>query len=59
MWGANDQFFTAEGARAYLKDLPAAELHLLDGGHFALEEHTVFIAERIRAFLGVGDRATA
>jgi len=51
LWGANDRFFTADGARAYLRDLPDAELHLLDGGHFALEEHTELIAERIRAFL--------
>lgn len=51
VWGANDQFFTADGARAYLDDLPDAELHLLDGGHFALEEHTEFVAERIRAFV--------
>jgi pimeloyl-ACP methyl ester carboxylesterase len=52
-WGKNDEFFTADGARAYLEDLPDAELHLLDGGHFALEEHHDFIAERIRSFAGV------
>jgi pimeloyl-ACP methyl ester carboxylesterase len=40
------------GARAYLKDLPDAEVHLLDTGHFALEEEDDFIAERIRGFLG-------
>src|SRR5687768_10965871 len=38
VWGANDQIFPADGARAYLKDLPKAELHLLDTGHFALED---------------------
>lgn len=59
VWGANDQFFIADGARAYLQDLPDAELHLLDGGHFALEEHTAFIAQRIRAFLGVAEAADA
>lgn len=52
VWGANDPFFTVEGARAYQKDLPTAELHLLDTGHFALEEEGVFIADRIREFLG-------
>jgi pimeloyl-ACP methyl ester carboxylesterase len=52
-WGKNDEFFTADGARAYLEDLPDAELHLLDGGHFALEEHHDFIAERIRSFVCV------
>jgi pimeloyl-ACP methyl ester carboxylesterase len=38
VWGANDKIFPAEGARAYLRDLPNAELHLLDTGHFALED---------------------
>jgi pimeloyl-ACP methyl ester carboxylesterase len=52
VWGMNDPFFTVEGAKAYQRDLPKAELHLLDTGHFALEEEGVFIAERIREFLG-------
>lgn len=51
VWGRNDPFFTVEGARAYLKDLPEAELHLLDTGHFALEEEGAFIAFKIREFL--------
>ena len=38
VWGKNDVIFPAEGARAYLRDLPRAELHLLDTGHFALED---------------------
>jgi hypothetical protein len=37
-----------------LTDLPKAELHLLDTGHFALEEKGVYIADRIREFLGRG-----
>lgn len=52
VWGKNDPFFTVEGAKAYQRDLPKAELHLLDTGHFALEEEGDFIAERIKAFLG-------
>src|ERR687897_310937 len=32
-WGENDEIFAAEGARAYLRDVPDAELHLLDTGH--------------------------
>jgi pimeloyl-ACP methyl ester carboxylesterase len=52
VWGKNDPFFTVEGAKAYQRDLPKAELHLLDAGHFALEEEGDFIAERIKAFLG-------
>jgi pimeloyl-ACP methyl ester carboxylesterase len=51
VWGKNDPFFTVEGAKAYQRDLPKAELNLLDTGHFALEEEGDFIAERIKAFL--------
>lgn len=52
VWGQNDPFFSVEGAKAYLTDLPNAELHLLNAGHFALEEQGELIAERIREFLG-------
>src|SRR3954451_10542274 len=50
-WGQNDQFFPPKGARAYLDDLPGAELHLLDTGHFATATHSAEIAELIAAFL--------
>ncbi|HEX6679012.1 MAG TPA: alpha/beta hydrolase [Gaiellaceae bacterium] len=50
-WGQNDRFFPAEGARAYLRDLPEAELHLLDTGHFATATHHVEIAELVAGFL--------
>jgi pimeloyl-ACP methyl ester carboxylesterase len=49
-WGANDRYFVADGARAYLADVPEAELHLLDTGHFALATHASEIAELIAAF---------
>jgi len=52
VWGKNDPFFTVEGAQAYLRDIPKAELHLLDTGHFALEDSSEFIAERIAKLLG-------
>jgi pimeloyl-ACP methyl ester carboxylesterase len=52
LWGRNDPFFTVEGAKAYRRDIPNAELHLIDTGHFALEDFGGFIAERIRKFLG-------
>jgi len=52
LWGKNDPFFTVEGAKAYQRDLPNAELHLIDTGHFALEDFSGFIAERMRKFLG-------
>jgi pimeloyl-ACP methyl ester carboxylesterase len=51
VWGTNDPFFTVEGAKAYQRDIPRAELHLIDTGHFALEDSSEFIAERIREFL--------
>jgi pimeloyl-ACP methyl ester carboxylesterase len=50
VWGKNDPFFTVEGAQAFLRDLPNAELHLLDTGHFALEEANAFIASQIQEF---------
>ena len=50
-WGRHDQFFPAEGARAYLDDLPDAELHLLDTGHFATATHGAEISALIDAFL--------
>jgi pimeloyl-ACP methyl ester carboxylesterase len=52
VWGKNDEIFGPAGAEAYLRDLPEAELHLLDTGHFALEEDGDLIAEKIREFLG-------
>jgi len=52
VWGKNDPFFTVEGAQAYKRDLPNAEIHFLDTGHFALEDSCDFIAQRIKAFLG-------
>ena len=50
VWGKNDPFFTVEGAQAYLRDIPKAELHLLDTGHFALEDSSEFIAQQILKF---------
>jgi pimeloyl-ACP methyl ester carboxylesterase len=51
VWGKNDAIFPAEGARPYLRDLPDAELHLLDTGHFALEDKGDEIAARMMDFL--------
>ncbi|WP_033821571.1 alpha/beta fold hydrolase [Kitasatospora sp. MBT63] len=51
VWGRNDPFFPEPGARAYLRDLPGAELHLFDTGHFALEERLPEIAPLIADFL--------
>jgi len=51
LWGKNDEIFVAPGAEAFKKDLPEAEIHLLDTGHFALETHCNEIAELIDDFL--------
>ncbi len=51
VWGQGDPFFTVAGAKAYLRDLPKAEFHLLNTGHSALEEEGQAIAEHIRRFL--------
>jgi pimeloyl-ACP methyl ester carboxylesterase len=51
VWGKNDIIFPAAGAHAYLHDLPQAELHLLDTGHFALEDKVEEIARHMRDFL--------
>jgi pimeloyl-ACP methyl ester carboxylesterase len=50
LWGQNDIFFTREGGEAYLKDLPNAEIHRLDSGHFAVEDCLEEIANNIRRF---------
>lgn len=51
VWGKNDAIFPADGAHPYLRDLPKAELHLLDTGHFALEDKGDEIAVLMRRFL--------
>lgn len=49
-WGQDDIFFTREGGEAYLIDLPKAEMHRLDSGHFAVEDHLDYIASNTRGF---------
>jgi pimeloyl-ACP methyl ester carboxylesterase len=51
VWGKNDPAFIAPGAEAYLRDLPKAELHLIDAGHFAVEEQPQIVAAYILAFM--------
>ena len=51
VWGKNDHIFPAEGAHPYKRDLENLEFHLLDTGHFALEEDGDVIAGHIRRFL--------
>ncbi len=51
IWGKNDHIFPAEGAHPYKRDLENLEFHLLDTGHFALEEYGPEIAAKMLTFL--------
>ena len=52
VWGRNDEIFGPDGATAFTRDLPDAQVQLLDSGHFALEDQLDAIAASVRAFLG-------
>ncbi|TAT74848.1 alpha/beta fold hydrolase [Rhizobium ruizarguesonis] len=52
VWGPNDHYMPEKSARAYLRDLPDAELHLLGGGHWLLETHLDDVVALMRDFLG-------
>jgi pimeloyl-ACP methyl ester carboxylesterase len=51
IWGRYDPSFTIAGATAYAGDVPGAEIHILEAGHFALDEATDQIAALVRNFL--------
>jgi len=51
VWGKNDHIFPPDGAHPYKKDLKSVEFHLLDTGHFALEEKGEVIADLILGFM--------
>jgi pimeloyl-ACP methyl ester carboxylesterase len=51
VWGRYDPSFALAEAEAYRRDVPGAEIHILDGGHFALDERVDDIAADMRAFL--------
>ena len=52
IWGKYDPSFQVAEAEAYRRDLPKAQIHILDAGHFALDTDADQIAELIRDFLG-------
>jgi pimeloyl-ACP methyl ester carboxylesterase len=52
IWGDGDEIFGPDGARAFTRDLPDAEIHLIPGGHFLLESALDTAADYIRGFLG-------
>lgn len=51
VWGPQDGYMPEKSARAYLRDIPNAELHLLDGGHWLLETHIDEVLPLLRNFL--------
>jgi len=57
VWGRGDEIFGPAGAEAFAEDLPDAEIHLLDGGHFLLESAQEEVAGLIRAFLAINVQA--
>ncbi|MDT5115362.1 MAG: hypothetical protein QOE30_1101 [Mycobacterium sp.] len=52
VWGRGDGIFGPDGATAFAEDLPSAQIHLLDGGHFLLESALPEVTDLIRGFLG-------
>ena len=59
VWGKNDPFFLPPGAEAYKRDIPDAEIHFIDTGHFALETDHIEIGALIRDFLARTVKPTA
>jgi pimeloyl-ACP methyl ester carboxylesterase len=51
VWGSHDPFFLPPGAEAFKRDIPDADIHLFDTGHFALETHAAEIGKTIVEFL--------
>lgn len=51
VWGKNDDFFPEPGAEGYKRDLKNIDYHILDTGHFPLEEKGAFIIDRMRDFM--------
>ena len=51
VWGKNDAFFPTPGAEAYKRDVKNIDYHILNTGHFALEEEAPFIIGKMRSFL--------
>jgi pimeloyl-ACP methyl ester carboxylesterase len=51
LWGRYDPSFVVPGALAYARDVPEAEVHILDAGHFALDEKAEQVAEIVLNFL--------
>jgi pimeloyl-ACP methyl ester carboxylesterase len=51
LWGRRDQYYGEAAARAYQRELPGAEIHVLDGGHWLLETHGPEVISLVGEFL--------
>lgn len=51
LWGRYDPSFIVPGAEAYRRDLPDAEIHIMDAGHFALDEQAPLMTKLVWDFL--------
>jgi pimeloyl-ACP methyl ester carboxylesterase len=51
LWGKYDPSFTVAGAEAYKRDVPSSEVHILDAGHFALDEKADEVVSLTDAFM--------
>ncbi len=51
MWGKYDVFFNVAEAHCYKRDLPEAEIHILEGGHMLLETNFTAVAALIEKFM--------
>jgi len=52
VWGKYDLSFDPSEPEAYRRDVPDAEVHVLDGGHFVLDTRADEVAELVRGFVG-------
>ena len=51
IWGKHDLSFDPSEPDAYRRDVPGAEVHIIDAGHFALDTKAELIAELVHGFL--------
>jgi pimeloyl-ACP methyl ester carboxylesterase len=51
LWGKHDLSFDLGEPERYQKDVPNAEVHVLEAGHFALDTAADQIAQLVRSFM--------
>jgi pimeloyl-ACP methyl ester carboxylesterase len=51
IWGEEDQYYSPDAALAYRRDLPDAEIEIIEGGHWALETNAAKVIHLTRKFL--------